>query len=111
MVLRNVRRASTGEPLVLLDENAVTQLELDFTDYLEDEETVSSASVTANGVTASTSTSTPRVTITLSAATTYNIDGKLTIVVTMSSGDKWRGIVRVRRTNRYNDDQLLADYA
>lgn len=111
MVLRNVRRASTGEPLVLLDENAVTQLELDFTDFLETGETISSASVTYTGVTGSTSTSSPRVTLTLSAATAYTDDaGKATYVVTFSSGEIFRGILRVRRTSRYADEQVFRDY-
>lgn len=111
-ILRNIRRAPTGEPLLLLDESAAAKVELDFTDFLESGETISgSASVTYEGVTGSTSTSSPRVTLTLSAATTYDLAGKATYVVTFSSGEIFRGILRVRRTSRYADDvSVLRNY-
>lgn len=109
-VLRNVRRAPTGEMMVLLDEDAISKLELDFTDWLESGETVSTPTVDTENVTVSTSTSSPRITLTLSAATSYNLDGKVTISVPFSSGEAWRGIIRVRRTERYMDEDSPRDY-
>lgn len=108
--LRNVRTAPTGEPLVHLDENEVKALKLDLSDYLDSGETISSVSTTTYNVTASTSTSSPNITLTLSDATAYDLEGRVVIVATMSSGEKWRGIIRVRRTNRYRDEQERADY-
>lgn len=109
-ILRNIRRAPTGEPLLLLDESAVAKVELDFTDFLESGETISSASITYENVTGSTSTSSPRVTLTLSAATAYDNTGKATYVVTTSNSEVFRGILRVRRTSRYTDEQAFRDY-
>lgn len=109
--LRNVRKAPTGEPLVHLDEDEIKVVKLDFTDYLETSETISSASVTTYNCTASTSTSSPNVTLTLSAATAYDLDGRVLVVVTFSTGEKWRGNIRVRRTSRYRDEGMGADYA
>ena len=105
----NVRKDLTGEPLLLLDESEVRSLELDFADYLDSGETISSASATAQSVTVSTTTSSPTVTLTLSAAQSHS-DGKVTIVVTFSTGNKWRGIIRVRRTDRFTDEALMDDY-
>lgn len=109
-VFKNVRKDLTGEPLILMDEDEVKSLVMDFTDYLEDGETISSASATAKSVTCTASTDSPTVTLALSAAqNTY--DGSVTIVVTLSSGNKWRGIIRVRRTDRFTDEALMDDYA
>jgi len=105
-VFRNVRKAETGEPLVTLDENEADDVVLDFQGYLETGETVSSATITANGVTAAVATTSPKVTLTLSEANKFNITGRVEVVVTMSSGTKWRGYVRVRRRSRY----MTADY-
>jgi hypothetical protein len=106
----NVRKDLTGEPLLLLDESEVKTLTLDFTDYLDTAETISSVSTTAKSVTVSTATSSPIVTLTLSAAQSH-YDGSVTAVVTFSSGNKWRGIIRVRRTDRFTDEALVDDYA
>lgn len=105
----NVRKDLTGEPLLLLDEDEVKTLTLDFTDYLDSGETISSASATAKSVTVSTATSSPTVTLTLSAAQSHS-DGSVTLVVIFSSGNKWRGIIRVRRTDRFTDEALMDDY-
>lgn len=109
-VLRNVHRDITGEPLVYLDQDAVTTLRLNLSDWLETGETVSSASVTAEGVTASVSTSSPNVDVTLSAANSGGA-GKITVTVTSSTAQVWRGIVWVRRTSRYGDEQSFRDYS
>lgn len=109
--LRGVRIAPTGEPLVHLDEDEVKVVKLNLADYLDDGETISSVSTTTYNVTASTSTSSPNITLTLSAATAYTLDGRVVIVATMSSGEKWRGTIRVRRTSRYRDEAERADYA
>lgn len=109
VVLHNVRRDDTGEPLLLIDQDAVETVRMNFSAWLETGETITSASVTAENCTASTSTATPNIDITLSAVTSYT-DGKVTVIATASSGSVWRGIVRVRRTRRYTDEQRFRDY-
>lgn len=108
--LRNVRLDATGEPLLLVDQDAITKLQLDWRDWLETGETISSVTITAEGCTATVATSTPTATLTISAVTSYT-DGKVTVIATSSTGEKWRGIIRVRRTNRYTDEQRFRDYA
>jgi hypothetical protein len=105
----NVHRDLTGEPLLFLDENEVKSLRLDFADYLDTGETISSVASTAKSVTVSVATSSPTVTLTLSAAQSHS-DGSVTLVVTFSTGAKWRGIIRVRRTDRFTDEALVDDY-
>lgn len=109
-VFRNVRRDNTGEPLLLLDQDEVARLTIDFSDWLETEETISSVSATARNATISVSTTSPRTVITISAVTSF-YDGDITAIATASTGEKWRGIIRVRRTNRENDEALFfSDY-
>lgn len=107
--LRNVRLDATGEPLLLVDQDAVTKILLDWRDWLETGETISSVTITAEGCTATVATSTPTATLTISAVTSYT-DGKITVIATSSTGEKWRGIIRVRRANRYTDEQRFRDY-
>jgi len=111
-VFRNVRKAQSGEILVTLDENEAKDLQLDFTGYLETGETVSSATVEPEGVTATVATTSPNVTLTLSEATKYDLSGKIETIVTFSSGEKWRQLIRVRRRSRYKTDVYdnLTDY-
>lgn len=109
-VFRNVRKDLTGEPLLLIDQDEVKTLVLDFASYVESGETISSATAAAESVTCSISTSSPLVTLTLSAATS-NSDGRVTVVVTMSTANKWRGIIRVRRADRFDAEVLESDYA
>jgi hypothetical protein len=106
----NVRKDRTGEPLLHLDQDEVKTLVLDFTDYLDPGETVSSATATAESVTCTPTTSSPTVSLALSAAASPDL-GQVTVIVTFSSGNKWRGIIRVRRTDRFTDEALVSDYA
>lgn len=109
-VFRNVRRDITGEPLLLLDQDEVARLTIDWSDWLETEETISSVSATARNASISVSTTSPRTVITISAVTSF-YDGDITVIATASTGEKWRGIIRVRRTNRENDEALFfSDY-
>lgn len=109
-VFRNIRKDDTGEPLLLIDEDAVVKLTIDYSDWLEEGETISSVSATARSCTISVATTSPRTVITISAVTS-NHDGDITIVATASTGEKDRMIIRVRRTNRYTDEALVfSDY-
>lgn len=109
-VFRNIRRATTGEPLLLIDQDEIARLTIDFSDWLETEETIASVSATARNATISTSTSGAQAIITISAVTSY-YDGDITVIATSSTGEKWRGIIRVRRTNRENDEAaFFGDY-
>lgn len=109
-VFRNIRTDDTGEPLLLIDEDAIVKLTIDFSDWLETDETLSSVSATARSCTISVATTSPRTVITISAVTS-NHDGDITIIATSSTGEQYRGIIRVRRTNRYTDEALVfSDY-
>lgn len=109
-VFRNVRKDDTGEPLLLIDEDAVVKLTIDYSDWLETDETLSSVSATARSCTISVATTSPRTVITISAVTS-NHDGDITVIATSSTGEKARDIIRVRRTNRYTDEALVfGDY-
>lgn len=108
-VLRNVHKDATGEPLLFVDQDATTKLRINFSAWLESGQSISSATVTAENCTVSTSTSSPNIDVTLSSVTSYN-DGKITILATCSNGEIYRGIIRVRRTNRYTDEQRFRDY-
>jgi hypothetical protein len=108
-VFHNVRRDETGEPLLLVDESAITKLRVNFADWLESGETITAATVTTQNCTVSTSTTSPNVDLTISAVTSFN-DGTITLVATCSNGEVWRSKIRVRRTNRYTDEQTYRDY-
>lgn len=109
-VFRNVRKDETGEPLLLIDQDAVVKLTIDFSDWLESGETISSVSATGRSCTISVSTTSPRTVITISAVTS-NHDGDITVIATASTGEIYREIIRVRRTNRYTDEALVfGDY-
>ncbi len=108
-VLRNVRRDITGEPLLLVDQDAAVKLRVNFADWLEASETISSITATAEGCTLSSALSAPDVTLTISAVTNA-YTGKITLVATSSTGEIWRGIINVRRPNRYGDEQRFSDY-
>jgi hypothetical protein len=105
----NVRRDETGEPLLFLDKDEVTKLRVNFTDWLESGETITSATVVARNCTASLATSSPNCDITLSAATSRS-DGDVTLKVTSSTAQVWRGVIKVRQTNRYGDESTVMDY-
>lgn len=96
--------------MLLLDEGAATKLRLNFGDWLESGETISSATVTAESCTVSTSTSSPNIDLTISAATSFS-DGQVKVLATSSTGQIYRQVVKVRRTNRYTDEQRYRDYA
>lgn len=107
-VFHNVRKDETGEPLILIDQDAKKTLRINFADWLEGE-TITAATTSAQNCTVSTSTSTPNIDLTISAVTSYD-DGRITLTATSSGGDIWRSIIRVRRTNRYTDEQTFRDY-
>jgi hypothetical protein len=109
-VFRNVRKDEAGEPLILLDENAITKLRVNFADWIETPETITSATTTAEGCTATQALTSPNLDLTISA-TTNSRDGKITILAASSTGEVWRGVIRVRRTARMNEDQTRYDYA
>lgn len=108
-VLRNVRKDLTGEPLLLVDQDAITILRVNFSDWLEGAETIASATTSGENCTISTSTTSPNVDITISNVTNTEY-GKITLTATSSTGEVWRSIINVRRTNRYTDEQTYRDY-
>ena len=109
---RNIRMDDTGEPLLLIDENAVVILTIDFAEWLETGETLEDVTATARSCTIDVDfdEDEPSFTITISNVTS-NHDGDITLMVEASSGAVYRGIIRVRRTNRYTDEALIfSDY-
>lgn len=105
-VYKNVRTDETGEPLLLIDENETRKLLVDFADWLETGETIASVSVIGRGCTVTASTSSPRTTLTISNVTGHH-DGDIELVATSSTGETFRQILRVRRTNRYKDEAMF----
>jgi len=109
-VLRNIRKDDTGEPLILVDEDEVKTITLDLTNLLETGETISSATVDeTQNVTATRTLSSPTITVNLSSVTSYT-DGYAVILITLSSGEVIRQLLRVRRPARYGTEQYVRDY-
>lgn len=109
-VYRNIRTDETGEPLLLIDEGVTQRLLVDFSDWLETGETIASVTATGNGCTVTASTSSPQTTLTISNVNNHH-DGDITLIATSSTGEVFRQVIRVRRTNRYKDEALvLSDY-
>ena len=106
-VFRNVRKTTGGRALLLLDEDDIVDLELDFTRYLEDGESVSSLTATGRGVTVSATLASPKATLTLSKA---GRDGEVDVVATFSSGRAWSDRVLVRNPQRYGEEADRLDY-
>jgi len=92
-VFRNIRRSASNRPLLLLEQSAKTQLQLDLTDYLETGETISSVTVTSSGPTVTSSNTTTKVTLTISGPTTW---GDVQVIITLSSGNKLDETILVR---------------
>lgn len=88
-----------GQPLLLLEEGEVAHVVLDFADYLEGGESVSSAAVDNDAITVTASTSTPKVTLTASVAGSY---GKTTVTVTLSTGDVVVEVIEIRQRRPAN---------
>ena len=105
--LRNVRKAPTGELMMLVEEEEVKVLTLDFTGFLETGETVSSATLSSERVTASAEFSGTSVTLTISESEAYDLLGNITVLVNFSTGRTKRVVIRVRRKNvtAYEYDQ------
>ena len=106
-VYRNVRRSFDGQIQVLLDEDEIDDLELDFTGFLEAGETISSVTVTPEGVAVTSTLSTPKITLNLSEATQVDSTGKVVAIITLSSGEIWRETIRVRRPTFYMDTKRI----
>lgn len=107
--LRNVRTDETGEPMILLDKTEVKKVTIDLADFLETGETISSATIEATGCTASITTASPYITMTLSNPT---IEGHVTLTITTSTSEVIRPVIRVREPERTGDERLLiSDYA
>lgn len=92
-VFRNVRRTEWNTPLVMLHEDATETLVLDLTGYLESGETVSSATVDADGVTCTASVSSPTVTLAISEP---QGTGDIDLTITLSSGHIWAGTLQTQ---------------
>jgi hypothetical protein len=92
-VFRNVRRTEQGLPFVVLDNAGTASVVLDLTDYLDSGETVSSATVSATGVTCAASVSSPNVTLAISEP---QGQGDIEVTITLSSGAKWAGTLMTR---------------
>lgn len=108
--LRNVLLDRTGQPLLLVNEVETTKLVIDYSDWLDASETISSATVTADNASVSISTSSPQITLTISAVTSPTY-GKATIIVTTSTSQVRRETIWIRRASRFTDEQQYRDYA
>lgn len=108
-IQRGVRIDDTGEPLVLVDQFEVARVRINLSDWLETGETVSSATATNNNCAVSLSTSSPNVDMTISNVASFAYGTSL-VTITSSSGDIIAKTIRIRRRNRYTDEQTYRDY-
>ena len=108
-VYRNVRRAPNGDILILLEKEEIDDLELDFEKLFTDGETISSATVTPEHITVSSTLSSPKLTLNLSKVAVSDLSGKITALLTFSSGEVWKEIIRVRRPVRHLDPDVGRD--
>lgn len=111
-VFRNIRLDDTGEPLLLIDEGAVVVLTIDFAEWLETGETIEDVTAAARSCTIDVDFDEEDRSFTIKISNvTSNHDGDITLMVEASTGAIYRGIIRVRRTNRYTDEALVfSDY-
>lgn len=93
--LKNLRKSVDHYPLLHIEEGENRQIEIDFTEYLEAAETVSSTSTESDNVTVAVATSSPTVTLTISGVSGQ---GYVDVTVTLSSGRIWFEKIRVRNT-------------
>lgn len=103
-VFRNVRQED-GYPLMLMEEGETRKIALNFAAFLESGETISSATVSTSGVTASIATSSPTVTLTLSSPTGW---GTATVTVTTSNAEVIVETIRARQNARAYDPAEVA---
>lgn len=108
-IQRGVRVDDTGEPLMLVDQDEVARLRINLSDWLETSETISSATATNNNCTVTLSTASPNVDLTISNVASFAYGTSL-IKITSSSGDILAKTIRIRRRNRYTDEQTYRDY-
>lgn len=101
----NVRKDGGNLPLLLLNTGETKRLALDFSEMLDSGETLSSATVTATGVTASISTSGSTATLTLSGPSSW---GEAIVTATLSSGDVVKTTIRVRENASTYDPTEIA---
>jgi hypothetical protein len=91
--LKNVR-SEDGYPLLLMEEAETRKITLNLAALLETGESISSATVAADGVTAAISTSSPNIVLTLSSPTAW---GEAIVTITLSNGEIIRQTVRARQ--------------
>lgn len=103
-VLKNVRSES-GYPLLYMEVGETRKVTLNLSSLLETGETVSSATVVADGVTAAIATSSPNITLTLSGASAW---GEATVTITLSNGEIIVDTIRVRLSHRAYDPTEVA---
>ena len=106
---RNIRTGFHGYPVFLLAKSATADLKIDFTNYLNSGETISSVTVSTKGLSVSSANTTTTVTLTLSGVSgeTY-----FDILVTFSTGILWSERIIVRNERRYpsSADESSGDY-
>lgn len=101
---KNVR-VEDGYPTMLMETGETRKITLNFSSLLETGETISSATVAAEGVSASIATSSPNITLTLSSPSAW---GTATITATLSNGEVISDTIRVRQNARAYDPSEVA---
>jgi hypothetical protein len=109
-VFNSVRRGPSGEPQMLIDENAATTLRINFSDWLQSGETITAHTITPEQCTVTATLSSPNLDLVISAVTSYT-SGKITFTATSSGGDVYRQVIRVRRPSRFTDESVIQDYS
>jgi len=92
-VFRNVRQDDEGVPLLLFAENETRRVEIDLAPMLDPGETISTATASGSGITASISNTATAATLTLSSPSAW---GEITTTITLSTGDVITSLIRAR---------------
>lgn len=92
-VFRNIGQDEDNLPVLLFAENERRRIELDLSPMLDSGETISTATTSGSGITASITNTTTKVTLTLSAPTPW---GEITTTITLSTGDIITSTIRAR---------------
>lgn len=108
--LRNIRQDMNGDPVLLVKSGETQKLRINFADWLEGAETISSVTNTARNCTVSQTLSSPNLDLTISAVTSRT-SGSITLTATSSTGNVMTQRINVRQPERFGEEYEQADYA
>ena len=106
---RNIRVGHDGNPLILMEEGEVTELQIDYGPLLETGVTLSSVTTVADSVTAATNAAGAIATITLSEPQLYF--GEIVVTAILSNAERVVMTAAVRRVDRHGSQAVWSGYS